>query len=233
MQRTLMSQVQSLFQFMQGRPIHDQMAQYLSENFCPSGEITGVTISTLGNNGKVVCNTAVGFLRNDLITGSEIDIKDDRPGSEAMRKLGILILKHSDLAGRFSAFASKNFMADFETAIVMNVTPRMMYGFALQADADNYAGFSEYLDCVRSILNFYENLQNGEFQGQLREQLMKPKNLTNRQEVILRLIKAQKTNAAIANELGYSESLIRQETIIIYRKLGVSGRKELVPEMPN
>lgn len=46
------------------------------------------------------------------------------------------------------------------------------------------------------------------------------------------MIKEQKTNAAIASELGYSESLIRQETIIIYRKLGVSGRKDLLPEVP-
>jgi DNA-binding NarL/FixJ family response regulator len=35
------------------------------------------------------------------------------------------------------------------------------------------------------------------------------------------------TNAQIAHEIGYSESLIRQETVVIYRKLGVSGRKEI------
>ena len=228
-----MSQVNALFQFMPGRPVYEQMAQYLSENFCPSGEIAGVTISTLQNDGKVVCNTAIGFLRNDLISGREIDIKDDRPGSEAMRKLGILTLKRADLNGRFSAFAPESFMDDFETAVVMNVTPRKMYGFALQVDSDRYTGFSEYVDCVRSILNFYENSQEGEFQGQLREHLKPSTSLTNRQAIILRMIKEQKTNAAIASELGYSESLIRQETIIIYRKLGVSGRKELVPEVPN
>ena len=233
MQRTLISQVQSLFHFMQGRPIHDQMAQYLSENFCPSGEITGVTISTLRNNGKVVCNTAVGFLRNDLITGSEIDIKDDRPGSEAMRKLGILVLKSSDLKGRFSQFVLQEFMTDFQTAIIMNVTPRRMYGFALQVDGEDYPGFNEYVDCVRSLLNFYENSENNEIQGQMREQIRPSMQLTQRQETILRMIKELKTNAAIANELGYSESLIRQETIIIYRKLGVSGRKDLVVEVPN
>jgi DNA-binding NarL/FixJ family response regulator len=36
------------------------------------------------------------------------------------------------------------------------------------------------------------------------------------------------TNSEIALEIGYSESLIRQETIEIYRTLGVSGRKELI-----
>jgi DNA-binding NarL/FixJ family response regulator len=36
------------------------------------------------------------------------------------------------------------------------------------------------------------------------------------------------TNAQIAGEVGYSESLVRQETIQIFRVLGVSGRKEII-----
>jgi DNA-binding NarL/FixJ family response regulator len=34
------------------------------------------------------------------------------------------------------------------------------------------------------------------------------------------------TNAQIAQEIGYSESLVRQETIAIYAALRVSGRRE-------
>jgi DNA-binding NarL/FixJ family response regulator len=34
-------------------------------------------------------------------------------------------------------------------------------------------------------------------------------------------------NAQIGLELGYSESLIRQETVAIYRKLQVTGRKAM------
>lgn len=50
--------------------------------------------------------------------------------------------------------------------------------------------------------------------------------LTERQNLILKLIAEGRTNAAIADVLGYSESLIRQETIRIYAKLGCSGRNE-------
>ena len=38
------------------------------------------------------------------------------------------------------------------------------------------------------------------------------------------------TNSEIAQEIGYSESLVRHETIEIYAKLNVSGRKELLNE---
>lgn len=52
------------------------------------------------------------------------------------------------------------------------------------------------------------------------------KNLSERQLLILKLIAEGRTNASIADVLGYSESLIRQETIKIYAKLNCSGRNE-------
>lgn len=53
-------------------------------------------------------------------------------------------------------------------------------------------------------------------------------NLTARQNTILDGIRLGHTNATIALDMGYSESLIRQETIDIFKKLGVSGRKALI-----
>lgn len=50
--------------------------------------------------------------------------------------------------------------------------------------------------------------------------------LTERQQVILRLISEDRTNLVIGELLGYSESTIRQETIKIYAKLGCTGRIE-------
>jgi DNA-binding CsgD family transcriptional regulator len=50
--------------------------------------------------------------------------------------------------------------------------------------------------------------------------------LTERQELILKLMAEGRTNHDIADVLGYSESLIRQETIRIYAILGCSGRAE-------
>lgn len=50
--------------------------------------------------------------------------------------------------------------------------------------------------------------------------------LSERQEVILKLIAEGRTNGDIAEILGYSESLIRQETIKIYSILNCNGRHE-------
>ncbi len=73
------------------------------------------------------------------------------------------------------------------------------------------------------FLNNAPQERSEEFHSTLRE-YQEP--LTERQNLILKLISEGRTNAAIADVLGYSESLIRQETIRIYAKLGCSGRNE-------
>ena len=53
-----------------------------------------------------------------------------------------------------------------------------------------------------------------------------PESLTERQLTVLRLMAEGKTNSQIAQELILSESTIRQETVKIYRALGVHARSE-------
>ena len=52
--------------------------------------------------------------------------------------------------------------------------------------------------------------------------------LTERQILIKGLMEKGYTNTAIAEEIGYSESLVRQETMAIYATLNISGRRELL-----
>jgi DNA-binding CsgD family transcriptional regulator len=49
--------------------------------------------------------------------------------------------------------------------------------------------------------------------------------LSTRQHKVVSMMSDGLTNSQIANELGYSQSTIRQETIKIYEILGVAGRK--------
>jgi DNA-binding CsgD family transcriptional regulator len=56
--------------------------------------------------------------------------------------------------------------------------------------------------------------------------------LTERQQLIKRFIEKGYSNPAIAEEIGYSESLVRQETMAIYATLNISGRKELLQNQP-
>ena len=77
-----------------------------------------------------------------------------------------------------------------------------------------------------SLLNTYESLVHSNISMESKNSIL-GQSLTKRQEEIPSLIKSRKTNLQISLELGYSESLIRQETMNIYKKLGISGRREI------
>ena len=55
-----------------------------------------------------------------------------------------------------------------------------------------------------------------------------PSVLTERQTQILQLMAKGLTNSQIAKRVGFSESTVRQETMVIYRYFGVGGRREAV-----
>jgi DNA-binding CsgD family transcriptional regulator len=88
----------------------------------------------------------------------------------------------------------------------------------------------EFLLVIGSILSFELNIvrKRQPLVGVTNEApKLSQYSLTVRQWEILAGIRAGKTNAEVSEDLGFSESLIRQETVQIYRKLGVSGRKEI------
>lgn len=90
----------------------------------------------------------------------------------------------------------------------------------------------EYFETLNSILSIYltsfkKMAQTGKGSHGNRADRYLGEKLTERQALILQLIRARHTNKVIADRMGYSESLIRQESVMIYKKLGVSGRKDL------
>lgn len=91
----------------------------------------------------------------------------------------------------------------------------------------------EYFGLLQSIFNLYiqrmgiHETHNSGRVSKTKENRMGAK-LSERQELILEMIKDGMTNSSIANRMGYSESLIRQESMAIYQKLGVDGRRDLV-----
>ena len=83
--------------------------------------------------------------------------------------------------------------------------------------------FEKYFECVRSILILYLALQTKKFVNEFELSGQ----LSPRQKHIYSSIQEGKSNRQIAMELSYSISLIRQETMRIYAKLGIKGRQEM------
>lgn len=86
----------------------------------------------------------------------------------------------------------------------------------------------EYFEALAAIIGgaIIKKLPASTLVSNKSKQSLEQNRLTERQELILKLISEGRTNGDIADVLGYSESLIRQETIRIYALLGCSGRSE-------
>jgi DNA-binding NarL/FixJ family response regulator len=127
----------------------------------------------------------------------------------------------------FIRFAQKN------GKVLFNKFGPLAVGFSfLQIAPTNSDEFEDFLRLVGAVVTLYLLGQSyaspvPEFRG-TKSKKIAPTVLSPRQKVILAMLSKGATNSEIALEVGYSESLIRQETIEIYRILGVSGRKELI-----
>jgi DNA-binding NarL/FixJ family response regulator len=92
--------------------------------------------------------------------------------------------------------------------------------------------FQSFLKSIGSLLAIQLHSLNTCVQSHTGE-LQSIQELTKRQVIIKNLLEKGFTNAQIAQEIGYSDSLVRQESIAIYSALQVSGRKDLIRLVAN
>ena len=219
-----------LIEFMQKFPTREQLIVFLSENACPWGEVSGVTTGYLDDEGMIHVQFTYGF-KVDYLPKLKIALCEDNPSAEALRLMKITYVDIQVFQQSYLQELKLGVISDYQSAVGIPVTSRRLYGFTFTNNVNAFEGIGEYFEFLRSLLAFWENLNENRSMKRLVHSESENQELTARQKRILELIKEDRTNAAIASILGYSESLIRQETIIIYRKLGIIGRRELKKSM--
>lgn len=215
-----------LVDFIRTSPTREQLVVFLSENICPYGELSGVNTGYLHDDGVIRIEFFHGFHLSHP-SGIAINIGDDNPRAECLRTMRIIYVDLANVYKNYSNLVEVKGLLDYRIAVGIPVTTRRSYGFTFTNNIEEFEGYKEYFECHRSILSFWESLNES---NGIRKTIQTPltnRELTGRQTRILNLIKEDRTNASIAAIIGYSESLIRQETIIIYKKLGINGRKDL------
>lgn len=230
MSHTLFRKSQKLLEFIDQRPLRAHMVAFLSENFSLEDERCAVGVIQLAQDGTLHCVCSSGFVEHDPMVGKIYDIGTDRPTSHAMRHNKLKVLTKDEVRD-FLQYLPKADQDMWRTGVTIPVGMQLMYFFFLREDATLIDDYYDFISMVAALLNRFEsdliaqkNQKGGNwFRGAATE-------LTERESQIEAFIKEGLTNAQIADQLGYSESLIRQETVSIYRKLGISGRKELLVE---
>lgn len=240
------SHIRNLFEISRivyNSPAPAELCSLLATRVCPTGEVSKIYLGSLRADGYFRTIASFGYSIDSGVEKYEIPLDSKRPIPEAYKKSRIVITRPDVVTSEYPDFVATDLRAPWSAIVAAP-----MYGggyvfvFRLQGAIEDFSLAEVYFDAIRSILSHYrfeEHLQDLDSSRAQRTKMpvmesskseLFGKKLTSRQETILNLILEGLTNSSIAEKLSYSESLIRQETVVIYAKLGVTGRKELLLE---
>jgi len=227
----------------------EEVLQMLCLKTMTSFKTDALVYTELDNSGVVTPRSAFGIdISNGSIESLKFSISEQTPFTDAIRENKIVWVNTlPQWPKQYNAMSALKLPKTIKTVIASPVEARGLPVGSLAVFSrdklqyeESIAQFIEAIAMIlagallnkKSIIDYPVSLEflnnapqerSEEFHSTLRE-YQEP--LTERQNLILKLISEGRTNAAIADVLGYSESLIRQETIRIYAKLGCSGRNE-------
>ena len=210
-------------QFLATKPTLAHLATFISLHHCPSGELSSVYFAKIKNGKSLFVEAAHGFQEDAFVqTGVEFALEATRPSGRSIIENQIL-------------FDEVNEEYDIKyPAYPGNITYPWRTKVSMPINSNYFLQISRYVPFGDRDIPFYKNIQSlmqiyfgglGKVSKSIGDLSGKP--LTERQEDILALIKKGMTNDEIGIEIGYSSSLVKQESMLIFSKLGISGRKGL------
>jgi DNA-binding CsgD family transcriptional regulator len=231
--------------FLGGTPNPHSLCRHLTLNVAADARPIGALISVLEPNGALRIAGAFGLDDASLAARATQTAADSSPLVEAVRAGQPVFYSSAQLIReRFPDFASR-------TTPVMPtaIWPIMSRGDRIGAiqlffdESHAESPLTADFEAVVALIALYVRLQLAAGVSHTRwstvdrrqqssvsavtDERRRPSGiseLTERQAAVLDHICAGRTNAQIAHVVGYSESTVRQETMAIYRTLGVEGR---------
>ena len=211
----------------------DAAVQYVALNACVSGEPSRFYLARLDSDLTLYHVASFGFSEKFLSKNREFSLLTNPLLNQAIQTESVLIRNRDDQYRKeFAKLIETQDDLKWKSTVFMPLLPNYAATLSTQYEVPNDDAFKSYFVMLKSLFNLYIHLIDGIAQSKRSANSRAKEHhpgtkLTERQTLILDLIKSGMTNIAIANKMGYSESLIRQETMAIYQKLGIHGRKDL------
>ena len=224
-----LERIKKISDFLAKVPHPDQAIEFLSLHISPIDEVAVAFRGIVDPDGAIRCVNIKGFSKNEIITKTQLNLSDNRPISVSARTQKLIWARFETVSEEFPDFYHFDRRTPWESQIALPVGLTRVYSFSFPSDHSNNEGMNSYIESVASMLKVYERALDFKNaigpRNFIEESEVQP--LSERQNRILELLKLGKTNKEIAEAIDYSESLVRHETMIIYKKLRVEGRHEL------
>ena len=219
-----------LVRFLETRPTLQDLAIHLGSNACLSGEVAKVFIGRIEADATITSIATFGYKPDELEVLENLDLQDRKPICTAIKMNAIVIRNNNE--EYFAEYPDAvKFSDPWKSIVCIPLTARFVISLALQIPLEDNINHYEYHEMLGLLLRVFINVHavesNRDFQL-IHSSELKGKPLTTRQEAVFSLMLRGRVNREIAQEINYSESLVRQETVVIFAKLGVAGRKALL-----
>jgi DNA-binding CsgD family transcriptional regulator len=211
---------------------YNEIAQFLVMNTFSDEKLLCIFMGELLETGVVCPLAGFGWSSNEYSAFVDLPIQDNYPINEAIRDKTVICLQNNtDFLIEYPLMVNFNYEGDWRSGIAIPVYPIGGMAMFSSINLDLTDSFYDFCIAIGSLLGLYASRLPVALVAvalTTKEKIDLPDvPLSDRQLVIAGMLERGFNNAQIGLEIGYSESLIRQETVAIYRKLQVTGRKAL------
>ena len=224
-----LERIQAISEFLARAPHPDQALEFLSAHASPLDEVAVISRAVVDHDGVMRVENIRGFSKYEIISRASMHISQQRPLATAARTQKIVWAHIDTVIQQFPDFIHFDSETPWKSSVTLPIGLKYVYGLSFPSDVTAFDNINSYFESIRSIVMIYESALDlkGVINSRrvIEESEVQP--LSERQNRILDLLKTGRTNKEIAEVIGYSESLVRHETMIIYKKLRVEGRNQL------
>jgi len=210
----------------------NEISKFLVMNTFSEEKCFCLYIGELIDNGFVCPLGGYGWSPAEYASFFDLPIQVKIPIAAAIRENTVFIAQNESESGKeYPLLAGSGYEGKWVSGVAIPVYP--VGGMALYSTKklDLTEAMKVFYIAIGAMLGLYSSHLPKQIvlaAVDIKEKIDLPQlPLSDRQLVIADLLERGFNNAQIALEIGYSESLIRQETVAIYRKLEVTGRKAL------
>lgn len=223
-------------------------AQYLTQtDICllislrlfPDRPACGIGIFELGAEGSFRSISSFGLTKDAQLAWASGSIARNSPVVEAMRTGEVVcISSNAEMYERYPEHAAIHAETNLSSVIAVPIRKLGSAVGALVIIGSDVLPSKDALQFVEVVagliaLKINSSPQSGEAIVSASNHPRRDDPLTNRERLVQEMMRDGKTNIEIGEELGYSESTIRQDAVSMFIKLGVKNRKSagsLLPE---
>ena len=211
---------------------YNEIAQYLVMDTFSDQEFHHIYIGELIETGVVCALAGFGWSSGEYAALGGYPILDKYPVTDAIRKKTVSISHfNEEFKKEYPLVTSSINYITWTSLIAIPVYPIGGMAMITDLDLELTDEMNTFYIAIGSLLGLYASRLPAALAAvaiNVKEKINLPQvPLTGRQLVIADLLERGFNNAQIGLDLGFSESLIRQETVAIYQKLQVTGRKAM------